>query len=221
MQTWQGILFSVENFLPILLGGAIVSTQVAAGALLVAICGGLALALLSQSRAAPPRWIAACYVELIRGTPALAQLFIIYFGLADLGLGMPPMVAAIVGLGVNGSAYLAEVFRAGIQAINRGQTEAAVSLGMTPAVAMRFVVLPQATRVMLPPFVNYSVQLLKDTSLISAIAAPEIMFRARNLVMETYESMTIYLLVAAIYLSISIPLSHLAARLQARLGPAR
>ena len=153
MQTWQGILFSVENFVPILLGGAIVSIQVAAGALLVAICGGLALALLSKSRTAPLRSDRGLLCRVDRGTPALAQLFIIYFGLADIGLGMPPIIAAIVGLGVNGSADLAEVFRAGIQAINRGQqTEAAASLGMTPTVAMRFVVLPQATRVMLLPF---------------------------------------------------------------------
>ena len=150
----------------------------------------------------------------MRGTPALTQLFIIYFGLADIGLGMPPLAAAIVGLGANGAAYLSEVFRAGISAIHRGQTEAALSLGLPPLEVMRFVVLPQAVRIMLPAFVNYAVQLLKDTTLASSVAAPEIMFRARNLVMETYLSMQIYLLVACIYLAMSIPLSHLAARLQ-------
>jgi polar amino acid transport system permease protein/cystine transport system permease protein len=165
----------------------------------------------------PLRWIARAYIELIRGTPALTQLFIIYFGLADLGLGMPPLAAAITGLGTNGAAYLAEVYRAGILAIHRGQSEAALSLGLTPMDVMRFVILPQAIRIMLPPFCNYAIQLLKDTSLVSAVAAPEIMFRARNLVMETYLSMQIYLLAAAIYLSISIPLSHLTTRLQVSL----
>ena len=209
---------SVQAFLPVLLEGALVSAQVAAGGLVVALAGGLILALLVQSANRPLRWLGIAYVELIRGTPALAQLFILYFGLADYGLRLPPMAAAIIGLGMNGSAYLAEVFRAGILAVNRGQTEAAFSLGMTPAVTMQYVVLPQAVRVMLPPMCNYAVQLLKDTSLVSAVAAPEIMFRARNLVMETYDSMTIYLLVAAIYLAISIPLSHVANSLQQRLG---
>lgn len=209
---------SVQAFLPVLLEGAKVSAQVAAGGLVVALAGGLILALLVQSASRPLRWLGLAYIELIRGTPALAQLFILYFGLADYGLRMPPLAAAIIGLGMNGSAYLAEVFRAGILAINRGQTEAAFSLGMTPAVTMQYVVLPQAVRVMLPPLCNYAVQLLKDTSLVSAVAAPEIMFRARNLVMETYDSMTIYLLVAAIYLTISIPLSHFANALQQRLG---
>jgi polar amino acid transport system permease protein/cystine transport system permease protein len=157
----------------------------------------------------------------MRGTPALTQLFIIYFGLADIGLGMPPMAAAIVGLGANGAAYLAEVFRAGISAVHRGQNEAALSLGLPPIDVMRFVVLPQATRIMVPPFCNYAIQLLKDTSLVSSVAAPEIMFRARNLVMDTYLSMHVYVLAAAIYLAISIPLSHLASRLQRNLKGAR
>jgi len=201
-------------FAAALLAGAFVSIQIMLGALGIAIVVGLAMALLATTRIVPLRWLVACYVEVFRNVPALTQLFIIYFGLADIGLGMPPLAAAIVGLGANGAAYLSEVFRAGISAIHRGQTEAAVSLGLPPLEVMRFVVLPQAIRIMLPAFVNYAVQLLKDTTLASSVAAPEIMFRARNLVMETYLSMQIYLLVACIYLAMSIPLSHLAARLQ-------
>jgi His/Glu/Gln/Arg/opine family amino acid ABC transporter permease subunit len=211
----------MERFLPILLEGALVSAEVTAGALVVATLLGLMLALLSL---APNRILYAFargWVEVVRGTPALTQLFVLYFGLADYGLQLPPLVAAIVGLGINGSAYLAEIFRSGIQAVGHGQTEAALSLGLTPYWTARDVVLPQAARMMVPPFVNYGVQLLKDTSLVSSIAAPEIMFRARNLVMETYDSMTIYLLVAAIYLAISIPLSQLASYLQAKTAGAR
>jgi polar amino acid transport system permease protein/cystine transport system permease protein len=211
----------MERFLPILLEGALVSAEVTAGALVVATLLGLMLALLSL---APNRILYAFargWIEVVRGTPALTQLFVLYFGLADYGLQLPPLVAAIVGLGINGSAYLAEIFRSGIQAVGHGQTEAALSLGLTPYWTARDVVLPQAARMMVPPFVNYGVQLLKDTSLVSSIAAPEIMFRARNLVMETYDSMTIYLLVAAIYLAISIPLSQLASYLQAKTAGAR
>jgi His/Glu/Gln/Arg/opine family amino acid ABC transporter permease subunit len=211
----------MERFLPILLEGALVSAEVTAGALVVASVLGLLLALASLARSRLLYGFARSWIELIRGTPALTQLFVLYFGLADYGLQLPPLAAAIVGLGINGSAYLAEIFRAGIQAVGHGQREAALSLGLTPFWAARDVVLPQAARMMVPPFVNYGVQLLKDTSLVSSIAAPEIMFRARNLVMETYDSMTIYLLVAAIYLVISIPLSQLASFLQARTVRAR
>jgi polar amino acid transport system permease protein/cystine transport system permease protein len=211
----------MERFLPILLEGAVVSAEVTAGALVVATILGLVLAMMSVAPNRLVYGLARSWIELVRGTPALTQLFILYFGLADYGLQLPPLLAAIIGLGINGSAYLAEIFRSGIQAVGQGQTEAALSLGMTPFWTARDVVLPQAARMMVPPFVNYGVQLLKDTSLVSSIAAPEIMFRARNLVMETYDSMTIYLMVAAIYLAISIPLSQIASYLQAKTAGAR
>ena len=115
------------------------------------------------------------------------------------------MTAAITGLGANGAAYLANIYRAGIDAVDRGQREAALSLGLTPTAVLLEVVLPQAVRIMIPPFCNHAIQLLKDTSLVSAVAAPEIMFRARRLVMETYLSMHVYLLVAVIYLACTIP----------------
>jgi His/Glu/Gln/Arg/opine family amino acid ABC transporter permease subunit len=211
---WQTLVRVTPDFLPLLLEGAVVAIEIAAGALCVALAGGLVLAVMLLAPVRAVRIAARGYVELMRGTPALTQLFIIYFGLSDVGLSLPPLAAAIIGLGANGAAYLSEVFRAGITAIHRGQTEAALSLGLPPIEVMRFVVLPQAVRIMLPAFCNYAVQLLKDTTLASSVAAPEIMFRARNLVMETYLSMQIYLLVACIYLAMSIPLSHLAARLE-------
>lgn len=206
----------MERYFAFLLGGLWISVQAATGALILATLLGLLLALMLVSRYGVFFYIARVWVEIIRGTPALAQLFILYFGLADFGLRMHPLVAAVVGLGINGSAYLSEIFRSGIQAVDQGQSEAARSLGLSPFWLNYDVVLPQAARIMVPPFVNYGVQLLKDTSLIASIAAPEIMFRARNLVMETYDSMTIYLLVAALYLGISVPLSQLASYLQTR-----
>jgi polar amino acid transport system permease protein/cystine transport system permease protein len=214
MEFWEILVRVTPQFLPVLLEGAVIAIEVAAGALCLAMVGGLLLAVMLVAPIGPVRVVARSYVELMRGTPALTQLFIIYFGLAEIGLSLPPLAAAIIGLGMNGAAYLSEVFRAGIGAIHRGQTEAALSLGLPPVDVLRFIVLPQAFRIMLPAFCNYSVQLLKDTTLASSVAAPEIMFRARNLVMETYLSMQIYLLVACIYLAMSIPLSHLAARLQ-------
>jgi His/Glu/Gln/Arg/opine family amino acid ABC transporter permease subunit len=208
----------LPRFLPVLLEGLLVALQVAIGAFAVALAAGLLLALFTRSTVRLLRAPAWAYIELVRGTPALTQLFILYFGLSEIGLSMSPMTAAIVGLGANGAAYLAHVYRAGIDAVDRGQREAALSLGMTPRTVLTYVILPQAVRIMIPPFCNHAIQLLKDTSLVSAVAAPEIMFRARNLVMETYLSMHVYLLVAAIYLACTIPLAHLSARLERRLG---
>jgi polar amino acid transport system permease protein/cystine transport system permease protein len=211
----------LPRFLPVLLEGLLVAAQVALGAFALALVAGLLLALLTRSPVRLLRAPAWAYIELIRGTPALTQLFILYFGLSEIGLSLSPMTAAVTGLGANGAAYLAHVYRAGIDAVDRGQREAALSLGMTPAAVLLEVVLPQAVRVMIPPFCNHAIQLLKDTSLVSAVAAPEIMFRARSLVMETYLSMHVYLLVAAIYLACTIPLAHLSARIERRLARSR
>jgi His/Glu/Gln/Arg/opine family amino acid ABC transporter permease subunit len=221
MGFWHTMVEVFPRFMPVLLEGAVIAVEVAAGALVVALAGGLLLALATLAPLRPVRFAARAYIELIRGTPALTQLFIIYFGLADIGLGMPPLAAAIVGLGGNGAAYLAEVYRAGIAAIHRGQREAALSLGLVPTDVMRYVILPQATRIMVPPFCNFAIQLLLATSLVSAVAAPEIMFRARNLVMETYLSPHVYLLAAMLYLAVSIPMSHLTVRLEQRLKRSR
>ncbi|MDQ7247636.1 amino acid ABC transporter permease [Dongia sedimenti] len=221
MGFWHTMVEVFPRFMPVLLEGAVIAVEVAAGALVVALAGGLVLALATLAPLRPVRFAARAYIEIIRGTPALTQLFIIYFGLADIGLGLPPLAAAIVGLGGNGAAYLAEVYRAGIAAIHRGQREAALSLGLVPTDVMRYVILPQATRIMVPPFCNFAIQLLLATSLVSAVAAPEIMFRARNLVMETYLSPHVYLLAAMLYLAVSIPMSHLTARLEQRLKRSR
>lgn len=218
---WATMAEVLPRFLPVLLAGLAVAVQVALGAFALALVGGLALALLTRSPIRLLRAPAWGYVELIRGTPALTQLFILYFGLSEIGLSLSPMTAAIAGLGANGAAYLANVYRAGIDAVDRGQREAALSLGLTPFAVLVEVVLPQAVRIMIPPFCNHAIQLLKDTSLVSAVAAPEIMFRARGLVMETYLSMHVYLLVAVIYLACTIPLAHLAARIERRLGQGR
>jgi His/Glu/Gln/Arg/opine family amino acid ABC transporter permease subunit len=194
------------------------TVRIAAGAFVLAIVVGLLLALLQTVKAPVINGVVRTYIEVIRGTPVLAQLFILYFGLAELGLQFTPIQAAILGLGFNGAAYLAEVFRAGIESIHAGQMEAALTVGMTPLAAMRWVVLPQALNVVVPPTTNYSIALLKDTAIVSAVAAPEIMFRARNLVMETYLSAQIYILVAVMYLVMSLILAFISRRLERRLA---
>jgi putative glutamine transport system permease protein len=208
----------LPEFLPVLLVGFQTTLIVAVASFIIAMAAGLLLVMarLSQNRAVSV--LASTYIEFTRGTPALTQLFIIYFGLAQLGVPLPGIVAAIAGLGLNGAAYVAEIFRAGLLAVPDGQRQAALSLGLTPLQTFFPVRVPQAIRLMAPPFCNYAIQLLKDTSLASVVAAPEVMFRARALVMETYLSMQIYVLVGIIYLCISIPLAILASRLQRRTG---
>jgi His/Glu/Gln/Arg/opine family amino acid ABC transporter permease subunit len=205
------------EILPVLWHATGMTVQVTLGALAVALLLGLAVALMRISPLRPLRYLALAYTDLLRGTPALVQLFIIYFGLADLGLEFDPVSAAMVGLGINGAAYVGEIYRAGIEAIHRGQMEAALSLGMTPLKALRFIVLPQAVRIMLPPLCNYAILLVKDTAIISTIAAPEIMFEARRLVQATFMhsiSGQIYLLCALFYLALTLPLSQVGRRLE-------
>jgi len=203
-----------EYFLITLLGGWPTTVKVAAGALVFALIFGLVIALLRLSRWRALRILAIAYIEFFRGTPLLVQLFVIYFGLPDAGFEPTPLQAAIVGMGLNGSAYLAEIYRAGIEAIHRGQMEAALSLGMTPARAMRYIILPQAMRTMLPPITSFSIVMLKDTAVVSVIAAPEIMFYARNLVTETLQSAVIYSMAGALYLCMTVPMARLVARLE-------
>jgi len=201
-------------FLTTLLGGWPATAGVAATSLVFALIVGLLIALLRLSRWRLVRFPAVAYVEFFRGTPALVQLFVIYFGLPDAGFQPSPLQAAIVGLGLNGAAYLSEIYRAGIDSIHRGQMEAALSLGMTPASGMRYIILPQAIRTMLPPITNFAIVLLKDTAIIFAVGVVEIMALARNLVTETLQSAVVYLMAGAIYLCMTIPMARIAARLE-------
>jgi His/Glu/Gln/Arg/opine family amino acid ABC transporter permease subunit len=201
-------------FLTTLLGGWPETVTVALGALIFALVFGLLVALMRMSRWRALRYPAVAYLEIFRGTPALVQLFVIYFGFPDIGFEPSPFQAAIVGLGLNGAAYLSEVYRAGIESIHRGQMEAALSLGMTPARALQYIVLPQAIRTMLPPITNFAIILLKDTALVFAIGVVEIMALARNLVTETLQSAAVYLIAGGIYLCVTIPMARLAAGLE-------
>ena len=154
------------------------------------------------------------YVEIFRGIPPLAQLFIIYFGLAHVGVKLEPAPAAVLGLGLIGGAMLTEVFRSGLNALHFGQREAALAIGMTPMMDLRYIIFPQATRITLPPLGSYAIGLLKDTSIVSAIAAPEIMFYARNLVTSTFQTTLIYILAALLYFILSFPLARVVDRLE-------
>jgi len=218
---WERFAAQFPYLMETLLLGVEMTIIVTFGGFVVATATGMLGALLRTSRLMVLRVIGTLYVDVFRAVPVLTQLFIIYFGLAEIGLKLDPIPAAIIGFGIHGGAYLTEVFRAGIEAVHRGQNEAALAIGMTPAQALRIIVLPQAMRVVLPPLGNYAIGLLKDTSVASSVAAPELSFRAHMLVDQTYLSTQIYLTVAALYLAMSLPLSRLVHSLERRMARGR
>ncbi len=213
MEVFLQKIFSLGG--PLLLG-AVTTIQITVLSFIFAVLIGLLFALVKLGAPRPVIWLIDAYVEIFRNTPVLAQLFIIYFGLAHIGVQIAAIPAAVIGLGLNGSAILTEVFRAGLSAVHRGQREAALAVGMTPWTSLRFIILPQTWRITLPPLGNYAIALLKDTAVVSAIAAPEIMFYARNLVTSTFETTLIYLLAALLYFALSFPLARLVNRFEQR-----
>jgi polar amino acid transport system permease protein len=155
---------------------------------------------------------------VIRGLPIIVQLFYIYFVLPDLGVQLSAFQAGFIGLGIAYSVYQAENFRAGIQAIDHGQIEAAQSIGMRGAMIMRRVVLPQAFRIALPPYGNTLVMMLKDSSLASTITVAEMTRAGQLIASSTFQNMTVFTLVAMLYLGLSLPLVYGLRRLERRLG---
>lgn len=205
-----------------LLAGAVTAAQVALGAGLIAFVLGLLLALVNVfTQVRVVRLAIAAYIEWMRNVPALAHLFLLYFGLASVGVRFSPKAAAIIGLGLVGAAVLCDVFSAGMRALHVGQREAALAVGLTPMQALRSVVLPQMLRLTLPSIGNYASQLIKDTSIASAIAAPEIMFYARSLVTSTFQTPLIYASAIALYASIVFPVSWMFSRMERRMGVGR
>ena len=201
-------------YLPLLLKSAVVTIEISILGMVLAIVLGLALALTRLYAIAPLRWLAVAYIEVMRGTPLLIQLYLIYYGLPNLGIRLNAFVAAVIGLGLNYAAYEAENYRAGIQAIPRGQMEAAQSLGMGRWLALRCVIIPQAIRIVIPPVTNDFIALFKDSSLVSVITMVELTKEYGLLAMTTYDFIGLGLMTAAIYFLLSFPVSLLARRLE-------
>jgi len=213
---------TVLGLLDPLLLASVNTVLISAGAFVVAVTLGLALASLRHLiRARAVRVGIQIYIEIFRNVPSLTHLFILYYGLAYAGLRLGSMTAAILGLGLIGAATLSDVYRAGLQSVPHGQVEAGLAQGMNPLMTFRLIVLPQAWRVALPPIGNYGVQLIKDTSLVAAIGAPEIMFTARNLVVNSFETTLVYVLTAALYVAICMPLIIMIQALERRLAVSR
>lgn len=207
----------IANSFPLLLVGAVVTIQITAISVGVGLLIGLFAGIARISSFWPVRALAAMYVDFIRGTPLLVQIFIIYFALPmATGMRVDPFFAAITACSINSGAYVAEIFRAGIESIDRGQMEAGRSLGMTWTQTMRYIIVPQAFKRIIPPLGNEFIAMLKDSSLVSVIGFEELTRSGQLIIARTYGSLEIWLSVAVIYLVMTLTISRFVAYLERR-----
>lgn len=215
---WQLIMHSV----PILLKGAVLTIELTVAAVTLGTLIGLFMAILRLSKRRVFSWLAAIYVDFFRGTPLLVQIVIIYYGAPQVLNFTPPdsytYIAAIIALCLNSGAYITEIFRAGIKSIDRGQSEAARSLGMSQGQAMLHVILPQAFKRVVPPLGNEFIAMLKDSSLVSVISIEELLFSGKIIVGRAFKPFEIYISVAIIYLVMTLTISQLVNYTERRLA---
>jgi cystine transport system permease protein len=187
------------NSLPFLLKGAEVTVILSVVSLALAMCISIVIALGRHLRVPVLKQVGDIYVSIFRGTPLLVQLFVIYYGLPQLGLAMGPIASGIIGLTLNTGAYLAESFRSALESVPYGQYECGYSVGLTRIQLMRYVVLPQSIRTALPTIGNTFINLVKDTSLVSVITVAELLRASTLIIARTFQPLPIYLLAALIY----------------------
>ncbi|MBK9313919.1 MAG: ABC transporter permease subunit [Acidobacteria bacterium] len=217
--TWNERLRRYAGYLRLMLvQGAPMTLLISVLGMALAIALGLLLALTNLYAPQPFAWLARAYVELFRGTPLLIQLYLIFYGLPNIGIKLSPLVAAIIGLGLNYAAYEAENYRAGIQAIPRGQMEAALSLGMTRGQSLRHVIVPQAMRLVIPPVTNDFIALFKDSSIVSVITMVELTKVYGQLASTYYDYIGAGLIAAAIYFLMGLPFVRLARWAETRMA---
>ena len=207
----------VVNSFPLLLLGAGVTIKITAMSVAVGVIIGLFVGIARICRIKPLEWLAAVYVDFFRGTPLLVQIFLVYFALPVItGQRIDPYIAAIGACGINSGAYVAEIFRAGIQSIDNGQMEAGRSLGMTWVQTMRYIIVPQAFKRVIPPLGNEFIARLKDSSLVSVIGFEELTRRGQLIIAKTYGSLEIWISVAIVYLVMTLTISRFVAYLEKR-----
>ncbi|GJD61403.1 amino acid ABC transporter permease [Methylobacterium frigidaeris] len=202
----DSFLADAREFVPILLQGVWLTILITAGSLVVSTALGLVWAMMRVSGVPALSFFAATFINVIRGIPIIVQLFYIYFVLPDFGLSFTAVQAGIIGLGLAYSAYQAENFRAAIEAIDKGQVEAAQTIGMGWGLTMRRVLLPQAFRAALPPFGNVMIMMLKDSSQASTITVAELALQGKLIASATFKNTSVFTLVALMYLTLSLPL---------------
>lgn len=204
--------------IPILLEGCVVTLQISFFALLLGMIFGIAGALCRISSNRALNSLAFMYVWVIRGTPVMVQLFILYFGLPQLGIKLPSMVAGVLGLAINTGAYVTEIIRAGIQAVDKGQMEAALSVGMSFRQAMVRIIGPQATKICIPPLVNQFIMTLKNSSIASLVTITELFRTGEQIIYTTFRSFEVYMAVAVLYLLMNSVFMIIADRLERKMA---
>src|ERR1700691_4849917 len=214
----QNLLRDATEFLPILLQGVWLTILVTVGSLILSTILGLLWALMRASGVRALSWLSAGLITVIRGIPIIVLLFYLYFVMPDFGIALTALQASILGLGIAYSAYQAENFRAGIEAIDKGQIEAAQTIGMGWWLTMRRVVLPQAVRIVLPPYGNIMIMLLKDFSQAPTITVAELALQGKLIASSTFKNSNVFTLVALMYLTMSIPLILLVRHFEKKAG---
>lgn len=209
-------MVDLQILLPPLLKGVFITIQLTVLSLLLSLIIGFILALLRMSKNKLISSFARVYISIFRGTPLLVQLMYIYFALPAVGINFTAYQAAIIGLALNESAYLAEIFRAGIQSVPKGQTEAAYSIGMRSSMAMRRIILPQAIKNVLPAIGNAAIILLKNSSLAAVITVVELTRQGELLAASTFKTMEVYTLIAILYWILHYPLALLVNYLESK-----
>lgn len=215
--TWQRAPVEV----PLLLKAALVTIKICVISMIFAIMLGLTIAILRIYAPLPFRFLCAAYVELFRGTPLLIQLYIIYYGLPQIGVRLEAFTAAVIGLSLNYAAYESENYRAGIKSIPKGQMEAALALGMTKTMALRKIIIPQAIKVVIPPVTNDFIAMFKDSSIVSIITMVELTKQYNYLASVSYDYIGLGLITAAIYFLMSYPASVFARSIEKKLSNER
>jgi polar amino acid transport system permease protein len=217
----EKFLADAREFLPILLQGLWLTIVVTVGSLILSTLLGMVWALMRVSQSRALQRLSAGIVNGIRGIPIIVQLFYIYFVMPELGVTLTALQAAIIGLGIAYSAYQAENFRAGIEAIDKGQIEASESLGMSWSLMMRRVILPQAVKIILPPYGNIMIMMLKDSSQASTITVAELTMKGQLVASSTFKYTSVLTMVAVLYLVMSVPLILFVGWLERRMQQAR
>jgi polar amino acid transport system permease protein len=209
---------SVQDYLPGMLEACIVVVEVTVLVILLSWICGLVAALGKTSSHSALRWPCQFYVWFIRGTPTLIQIFIVYFGIPQLGLRMSPFTAGVVALGVASGAYVAEIIRSGLLAIPKGQMESTIAIGMSHRQSLQYIILPQVFRIIIPPITNEAVTTLKNTSLLSTITIVELTLKSEMIISYTFRPFDFYIIAAILYLAMTTSLMSAANWFEGRLA---
>ncbi len=218
MELFESYIYILERYYPLLLEGLKNTLLLTGVSFILGFLIGLPLALARIYGPRPVKWLATAFIELIRGTPMIVQLFVVYYALPQLGIVLSALAAAFLGMGINSGAYQAEYFRGAIRSIPSGQMEAALSLGMTRLQAIRYVILPQALRVVIPAWTNELVYLLKYSSVAYFLTVVELVYAGKIIGARTFKYLEVYTIIAVIYLIIALVFMKVSRRIEEKVA---